>query len=311
MTDATVADHRTPRLQLAIETTGRCGSIAILRGQEILETINLPETTRTAASLAVHLDDILQQHRDGTRTIELVSVADGPGSFTGLRIGVTTAKSLCYALKVPLVAVDSLAAVAAAVFHEHPSANAVCVGLDAYRQQVFAGSFRRNDLLHSPDRLNPNWTPHPPQVRVLSAEQWQDFLINLGKKEIRNTPPIAPQPSTHNYSNSPINPSRPSWSNPSSGNPSSGNPSSGTPGTGAYAAGGSEQSNTEVWFAAGDEKPFQQSRLSMLTRKCDAVGVGLLAARAFRLGITTDPLALLPRYLKPSAAEEKANQKLD
>ena len=49
----------------------------------------------------------------------------------------------------------------------------------------------------------------------------------------------------------------------------------------------------------------------MLTRKCDAVGVGLLAARAFRLGITTDPLALLPRYLKPSAAEEKANQKLD
>lgn len=296
MTDATVADHRTPKMQLAIETTGRRGSIAILYGHEILDTINLPETTRTAASLAVHLDEVLQQHRDGTRPIELVSVADGPGSFTGLRIGVTTAKSLCYALKVPLVAIDSLAAVAAATFHEHETANALCIGLDAYRQQVFAGSFRRNELLHSPDRLNPNWTSHPPQVRVLSAAQWQEFLVNLGRPEARTAPTsITPKP-PQNYS--PLRTNQIGWNQANTGSSFNRNPPS-----------SSGVQPTESWFAAGDEKPFQESRLKMLPRKCDAVGVGLLAARAFKLGITTDPLALLPRYLKPSAAEEKANQK--
>ncbi len=300
MTDATVADHRTPRLQLAIETTGRCGSIAILQGEEILETINLPETTRTAASLAVHLDEILGKHRDGSRPIELVSVADGPGSFTGLRIGVTTAKSLCYALKIPLVAVDSLAAVAAAAFHENSNADAICVGLDAYRQQVFAGKFRRGDLLFSQDRLVPNWTPHPPQVQVLNADQWQDFLTSLNRPSDNTfTTSQAPPPSNPV---SPVTPTSPLTPNPISWNRTPGGFSSSTSNTG-----NSSQSVYPVWFAAGDQKPFQESRLTMLPRRCDAVGVGLLAARAFKRGITTDPLALLPRYLKPSAAEEKAN----
>ena len=178
MTDATADDHRSPRLQLAIETTGKCGSIAILRDDVIIRAINLPETTRTAASLAVHLDDILKQHRDGSQPIELVSVADGPGSFTGLRIGVTTAKSLCYALKIPLIAVDSLAAVAASAFHQNPSAQSVCVGLDAYRQQVFAGCFRRKAATRFPR------TPQPrPGLRT--PQKYKSLRIPMGSLPIR------------------------------------------------------------------------------------------------------------------------------
>lgn len=278
MTDATADDHRSPRLQLAIETTGKCGSIAILRDDVIIRAINLPETTRTAASLAVHLDDILKQHRDGSQPIELVSVADGPGSFTGLRIGVTTAKSLCYALKIPLIAVDSLAAVAASAFHQNPSAQSVCVGLDAYRQQVFAGRFRRKALLDSPERLSATWTPHPSEAQVLSASQWEAYLSDIGK-------PKGPTPSS--------DPAGPSWNT--------------APGFSSHPNGLAAASTApEIWFAAGDDKPFQQSKLPMLSRQCDAIGVGLLAWRAFRLGITTDPIALVPRYLKPSAAEEQA-----
>lgn len=278
MTDATADDHRSPRLQLAIETTGKCGSIAILRDDVIIRAINLPETTRTAASLAVHLDDILKQHRDGSQPIELVSVADGPGSFTGLRIGVTTAKSLCYALKIPLIAVDSLAAVAASAFHQNPSAQSVCVGIDAYRQQVFAGCFRRKALLDSPERLSATWTPHPSEVQVLSASQWEAYLSHIGK-------PKPPTPAS--------DPAGPSWTT---------NPSFSSQPNGLAAA----STAPEIWFAAGDDKPFQQSKLPMLSRQCDAIGVGLLAWRAFRLGLTTDPIALVPRYLKPSAAEEQA-----
>ena len=294
MTDAIAADHRTPKLQLAIETTGRCGSIAILRGQEVLQATNLPETTRTAASLAVYLDEILGRHRDGSQPIELVSVADGPGSFTGLRIGVTTAKSLCYALKVPLVAVDSLAAVATAVFHDNIEAQSVCVGLDAYRQQVFTGCFGRSELLGTPDRLAPNWTPHPPQVKVLSASQWEAFLSELGQANNRETTADGIGSNTDLSS---INPSE-----------LNAGVTQFRRDTQAFPPAGIPASAREQWFAAGDEKPFQQSRLTMLRRRCDAIGVGLLAARAFKQGLTTDPLALIPRYLKPSAAEEKAQQ---
>ena len=276
MTDATVADHRSPILQLAIDTTGRCGSIAILEDQTVLETINLPETARTAASLAVHLDQILQKHRDGTQPIQLVSVADGPGSFTGLRIGVTTAKSLCYALKIPLVSVDSLAAIAAAAFHQNPSSMSLCIALDAYRKQVFAGQFRRRELLSTPDQLHPTWTPHPPQVKVLSAQDWQSFVDQISNPE----------------SNAPDH--KISAAEP-------------TPQNTGFQSSTSPNLPTDRWQAAGDPKPFSETNLPILERQCDAVGVGLLAWRAFRIGKTTDPIALLPRYLKPSAAEEKAN----
>ena len=280
MTDATVADHRSPILQLAIETTGRCGSIAILEDQTVLETINLPETARTAASLAVHLDQILQKHRDGTQPIQLVSVADGPGSFTGLRIGVTTAKSLCYALKIPLVSVDSLAAIAAAAFHENPSSLSLCVALDAYRKQVFAGQFRRQELLAAPDQLHPTWTAHPPQVKVLSAQDWHSFLDQISNPE-SNEPDLKVSAADTIADATPQN-------------------------TGFQLSKLPNLPN-DRWQAAGDPKPFAQTNLPILERQCDAVGVGLLAWRAFRIGKTTDPIALLPRYLKPSAAEEKAN----
>ena len=77
----------------------------------------------------------------------MVSVADGPGSFTGLRIGVTTAKTLCYALELPLVAIDSLAAIAATALHDHPAYERIWAVLNAYRGQVFLGMFDRGTLL--------------------------------------------------------------------------------------------------------------------------------------------------------------------
>ncbi|MDB4338848.1 tRNA (adenosine(37)-N6)-threonylcarbamoyltransferase complex dimerization subunit type 1 TsaB [bacterium] len=260
MTDVIVADHRAAPVQLAIETTGRHGSLAILRGNLVLESINLPKTTRTAATLAVHLDQILAQHRSGTRRLDLISIADGPGSFTGLRIGVTTAKSLGYALKIPLVSVDSLAAIAATTFQDHPEAVSVCVGLDAYRGQIYSGCFHRQELLPPQNQLSPLWTPHPPQTQVLDSQGWSRHLSKIGQGEKRLTENVIPMPRN--------------------------------------------------WLNTGDERPFREAGLDWLERSCDAIGVGLLGWRAYQLGQTIDPLKLMPRYLKPSAAEEQANQQI-
>ena len=228
-------------VQLSIETTGRTGSIAVLRGEAVLERTNLDPNQRTASTLAPQLDRMLRHCRDQGLPISLVSVADGPGSFTGLRIGVTTAKTLCYALGLPLVAVDSLAAIAAAGFHADQQVESICVAIDAYRGQVFSGTFHRMELLPSLDRIAADWTAHPTNVEVLGGDQWQQRLSQL-------------------------------------------------------------PTNTGL---AGDKKPFASRPETRIERPCDAVGVGLLAIRAFQIGAQIEPFELLPRYLRVSAAEEK------
>jgi tRNA threonylcarbamoyl adenosine modification protein YeaZ len=228
-------------VHLAIETTGRTGSIAVLRGQEVLEQFNLDTDRRTASTLAPHVNQAIDRCRDQGCPIGLVSIANGPGSFTGLRIGVTTAKTLSYALQLPLIAVDSLAAIAAAAFHADPSVESLCVAIDAYRGQVFSGTFARSALLPSLDQTPKNWSAHQQRTEVFSGEQWENRLSQL-------------QPEL---------------------------------------------------FLAGDSKPFGDRAAERIDRQCDAVGVGLLAIRAFHIGDRTDPMALAPCYLKASAAEEK------
>jgi tRNA threonylcarbamoyladenosine biosynthesis protein TsaB len=230
---------------LAIETTGRLGSVAVLLGQRVLRQTNLDPTRRTAATLAPAIEQTLQWCRQSGNRPSFVSVADGPGSFTGLRIAVTTAKALSYALDFPLVSVDSLAAIAAVSFHHHPHVESLLVTLDAYRGQVFAGKFERAELLPPFEAIPSGWTAHPPATRVLTKSQWNGLLSDLPPK-------------------------------------------------------------TKL---VGDIKPVGDSSHERIDRPCDAVGVGLLAIRAAAAATFIDPLSLVPRYLRVSAAEEKAQKK--
>lgn len=138
-------------IQIALETTGKNGSLAILDSQTVLWQHGFGVQRRTAADLAPHLDDCLKWCDDNSHKIQGISVAVGPGSFTGLRIGVTTAKSLAYALQLPIIPVGSLSAIAAVVEIDDETEN-VLIGLNAYRQQVFAAEFTRREL----DGMEPN-----------------------------------------------------------------------------------------------------------------------------------------------------------
>jgi tRNA threonylcarbamoyladenosine biosynthesis protein TsaB len=107
-------------------------------GTYCLNETQLPARERTAQSLAPGLREMLRQVDWPAQSIELVSVTVGPGSFTGLRIGVTTAKALAYALGAQIIGVDTLEVLAA---QAPAAAGRLWTIVDAQRQELFAASF--------------------------------------------------------------------------------------------------------------------------------------------------------------------------
>ncbi len=95
---------------LALETSGRTGSVAIWDSEnpDPPTEISLPRETRTAESLLVVIEEALTKCRWSRGDLELIAVTQGPGSFTGLRIGCVTAKVLAFAVIAQLVGVNSL-----------------------------------------------------------------------------------------------------------------------------------------------------------------------------------------------------------
>ncbi|XZE53134.1 tRNA (adenosine(37)-N6)-threonylcarbamoyltransferase complex dimerization subunit type 1 TsaB [Planctomycetaceae bacterium SH139] len=123
--------------QIAIETSCRLGSVALLRQDRPVEQIVLAADQRTAQTLAPALHSLLGRLRAAGGKLEGISVGVGPGSFTGLRIGVTAAKSLAYALRCPVAAVDTLQAMILPMRRDFPEQTGYDAVLNAYRGQVF------------------------------------------------------------------------------------------------------------------------------------------------------------------------------
>jgi tRNA threonylcarbamoyladenosine biosynthesis protein TsaB len=131
-------------LLLAIDTSGRNGSIALARGEttdklEILELLPLAGRMYSA-QLIPQLKIGLERHQLTKVDLDGFAVVAGPGSFTGLRVGLSTVKALADVLKKPIAAVSVLQAAARVTgTHGH-----VIVGVDAGRQLVFVGDYEIN-----------------------------------------------------------------------------------------------------------------------------------------------------------------------
>jgi tRNA threonylcarbamoyladenosine biosynthesis protein TsaB len=126
---------------LAIETVEFTGSVAALEGEQLLLQLPLSAERRSAQTLVPGVQALLADVGWLPGQIELVAVATGPGSFTGLRIGVTTAKTLAYAVSCEVMGVNTLEAIAQAVPLEVPSFSVV---VDAQRGELFVADFQRS-----------------------------------------------------------------------------------------------------------------------------------------------------------------------
>ena len=126
---------------LAIETTERIGSVAIAEHGKLLVEAGLADNLRSAQSLAPAIQQSLGQIGWTPQDVELVAVTVGPGSFTGLRIGIATAKVLAYAVGAEVIGVDTQETLAQACPADVPKLATV---IDAQRGQVVARDFERN-----------------------------------------------------------------------------------------------------------------------------------------------------------------------
>ncbi|NMC19737.1 MAG: tRNA (adenosine(37)-N6)-threonylcarbamoyltransferase complex dimerization subunit type 1 TsaB [Thermogutta sp.] len=127
---------------LALETTDAVGSVALFREGECLDWRWLPDDRRSAQTLAPAVRDLLRDFRVRPNEIGLVGVSVGPGSFTGIRIGLVTAKTFAYAVRAAIIGIDTLEAIAAGV---SPDISRVAVMADAQRGDIVGKLFERQE----------------------------------------------------------------------------------------------------------------------------------------------------------------------
>ncbi len=122
---------------LHLETATRACSVALSRDGELIALKEiLTEQFSHAENLTLFVQDVLDQAGIVLSDISAVSVSSGPGSYTGLRIGVSTAKGYCYALGIPLIAIDSLYSLAVLASEKYPG-KMLCPVIDARRMEVY------------------------------------------------------------------------------------------------------------------------------------------------------------------------------
>lgn len=145
---------------LAIDTTSRGGSLALAREGTCLGVVDHETARGYAESLFPLLDELLDRVGCAREDVGSLAVVRGPGSFTGLRIGIVMAKTLAFARRLPLWTSDTLPLLASQAVADDPPADAILALLDAGAGAVYAG-------LHAPDR---DLEPLAPARRLLLAD---------------------------------------------------------------------------------------------------------------------------------------------
>ena len=129
---------------LSIDTSTRGCSVAVHADGRFLACYDLLTERTSSSLLTILMKNAVEQAGFSLAELDAVAVAKGPGSYTGLRVSVSTAKGLCYALDKPLIGVETLAAMTAQIAPFYPEKYLFCPMIDARRMEVFAAVFDKN-----------------------------------------------------------------------------------------------------------------------------------------------------------------------
>ena len=123
-------------LLLSIETSTQVCSVALHEHGELVISREIKTPQAAASQLTPMIDSLLKESGIGKSQLAAVAVSGGPGSYTGLRIGSSTAKGICYALDIPLIALDSLHVLASSA-GAADATGLICPMIDARRMEVY------------------------------------------------------------------------------------------------------------------------------------------------------------------------------
>ena len=158
-------------LILHIETATEVCSAALSRDGELIAFCESNDATSHSAVLTLHIEQCLERAGVDLAAIDAVSVSSGPGSYTSLRVGASVAKGICYALRKPLVVVDTLQSLAWACGQHKAVENEVfCPMIDARRMEVYAALFDADA-----NRLCAN------EAKIISADFWEEWGADFAK----------------------------------------------------------------------------------------------------------------------------------
>lgn len=151
---------------LNIETATKNCSVSLAKNGETILCKEIAEQGYShAEKLHVFIEEILKESSIRVTDLKAIAVSKGPGSYTGLRIGVSTAKGLCYALEIPLISVDTLQVMAKQVSVEN---GLIIPMIDARRMEVYSAVFdtKHNKIMEV-------------QAEVLTAESYSEMTEDL------------------------------------------------------------------------------------------------------------------------------------
>lgn len=153
---------------LSIDTSTLNGSVSISDGSRAITEIILSSKVVLSEKLLFIIDSLLKSCGIGIDDLGLIAVSVGPGSFTGLRVGISTAKGLAYPLNIPVAGYSSLDALA---YNLKRSNLLVVPMLDARKGEVYAASYRFKDYL-------------PVSVAEKTAASPVDFVKSINEKAV-------------------------------------------------------------------------------------------------------------------------------
>lgn len=123
---------------LLIETATQICSVVLASEGKVVAHRESDTPNAHSTCLSVFIDEVLKESHLTPRELGAVCVSAGPGSYTGLRIGVSTAKGFCYALGIPLLSVPTLLSMASLYYRQHPDYHGlVCPMIDARRMECY------------------------------------------------------------------------------------------------------------------------------------------------------------------------------
>ena len=135
-------------LILQIETATTSCSVALTKDGKVISVKQINQRNIHAEVITIFIDELVAASGITYNNLDAIVVSSGPGSYTGLRIGVSTAKGLCFALDKPLIAVETLASMASGILNRdgnHQEGGLLlCPMIDARRMEVFMAVFNTN-----------------------------------------------------------------------------------------------------------------------------------------------------------------------